>query len=638
MAVLGSLVAEAGDAPDRDDRALLALYHFNAGAPLQAARHLVDCHRIWPDDAEILKNIGVCYSRGGAYREARSWLLKAVELDAQDANLHDALADVFDRLNQPAAALEHGARALLLKDAAAPAVVHVARQRAVPVFDATRPERNIIAFSLWGTAERYLDGAVTNARLAPHLYPGWRCRFYVDDTVPDRTVGALLAAGADVIKMPAQRRHFEGLFWRFRAAFDPDLDRFLIRDADSVISLREKRAVDDWLQSAARFHVMRDHVKHTDLILAGLWGGVAGALPDLTHRFSGYLDAATKNANCDQLFLRREVWPIARKSVLIHDSCYSVLGARPFPAGADTPADRHVGQDASVHARPAAGRLTGQRDGPSAFSPRRRFVFTVSAGRTGTAYLTELLRTNRPDWECHHERTGFDRMGVHNPDASTFMLFNSLGNVADVREFWRRKCALIRNGPGDGYIEVSHFLSKAGLIENLDCLGSDAEIDLIDLRRDLFRTAWSYANRFDFANNGFTWLFALDPAYPRRIVDPSSFIRHGMFGRCIWYVQEMFARAEYYRRLLHDRTNVTMYTVDLEDLTDAKGARAFLEGTGLKDPDTPYHPLPDKANQTRSWPLGEDAETDVKNLVERLRIDPATAAEEFIHSGARLDR
>jgi hypothetical protein len=52
-----------------------------------------------------------------------------------------------------------------------------------------------------------------------------------------------------------------------------------VRDADSVLNLRERLAVDDWLASGRWFHIMRDWWSHTDLVLAGMWGGVAGVLP-----------------------------------------------------------------------------------------------------------------------------------------------------------------------------------------------------------------------------------------------------------------------------------------------------------------------------------------------------------------------
>lgn len=56
-------------------------------------------------------------------------------------------------------------------------------------------------------------------------------------------------------------------------------------------------------------------------------------------------------------------------------------------------------------------------------------------------------------------------------------------------------------------------------------------------------------NRFEFANFGFTWLFALDPRYPNTIVKAEPFMQHGPAGTSLWYVHEVFARAEYYARL-----------------------------------------------------------------------------------------
>ena len=56
------------------------------------------------------------------------------------------------------------------------------------------------------------------------------------------------------------------------------------------------------------------------------------------------------------------------------------------------------------------------------------------------------------------------------------------------------------------HAEISHFLCKAGLIENLPLVGGKAKVELIALKREPFKIAWSFANRFNFLNYGFTWL------------------------------------------------------------------------------------------------------------------------------------
>jgi len=44
--------------------------------------------------------------------------------------------------------------------------------------------KKIISFSLWGKKPFYTQGAIENVKLQPKIYPGWTCRFYVDESVP----------------------------------------------------------------------------------------------------------------------------------------------------------------------------------------------------------------------------------------------------------------------------------------------------------------------------------------------------------------------------------------------------------------------------------------------------------------------
>lgn len=87
-------------------------------------------------------------------------------------------------------------------------------------------------------------------------------------------------------------------------AEDPTVGRFLARDCDSVVNARERAAVDERLRSPAWFHAMRDFPSHTDLLLAGMWGGVAGVLPPLARLLEGFtFDPLTQSRTADQRFL-----------------------------------------------------------------------------------------------------------------------------------------------------------------------------------------------------------------------------------------------------------------------------------------------------------------------------------------------
>lgn len=265
----------------------------------------------------------------------------------------------------------------------------------------------------------------------------------------------------------------------------------------------------------------------------------------------------------------------------------------------------------------------------------RQFIFPISTGRSGTAYLTDLLRLNLPqDAQVHHERTGFTAMGIDSPDASHFMRFNSIGVDPRVKAFWTQKNRRILNTKVPVYAEISHLLIKAGLIENVDALAQAGRVDLIILTRDTFKILWSFVNRFDFANSGFTWLFYLDPRYPNLILDPKVFTPHGVPGHALWYIHEMWTRAAYYRLLLAGRPNIRLHTVDLSQITRPEGAAALLNDLG--------HPvtkltLPPRVNANKAEHFGKDMQTKCDALVRKFQIAHDRLAREYFDAGRRLD-
>lgn len=635
------LVELAGDEAQRSDWAFLGLYHFAAGAELRCAEIMEEALQRFPDSSDFLNNAVVGFLRARQPERAEPYLERALEREPDSPMLHDAAARLYFDSGRIELSVHHGARALELKDEEA-AQVDISSHAvcSVPVlpFDGSRPERNIIAFSVWGRDERYLQGALKNAELAPHIYPGWTCRFYCDDTVPSRTLAALCAAGAEVRLMPSQTRLYEGLFWRFLVAFDDTVERYLVRDADSIVSVRERLAVENWMSSSRHFHVLRDFYTHTDPMLAGLWGGVRGAVPTaLKDQMQRYLDDPTKTANADQKYLREQVWPFARTSVVIHDSKFKVLGARPYPGRGIITRDEmhlsHIGSNAHLlkeaPARPPSGQM-----GVQPLSRRERCIFTIAPGRTGTAFVTELLRANVPDAEVHHERMGADQFGLQSPDISHMMRFNIEGNVHDIHQFWRRKAALIGSGAEPVYAEISHLLAKAGLMENIGLICKDTRVDIILLRRDMAKTVESFVARGDFINTGLAWAFLLDWNYPRRVIDPAPFKDHDMVGRAYWYVAEMFARGEFYRQRLSGLANLHFHLAELDDVSTQDGAERFMGALGLDLPDTGLT-LP-SAQNSRTLNLFPQVSQTVSDLVDTLAIDPIAEASAFQSKGGWL--
>ena len=264
-----------------------------------------------------------------------------------------------------------------------------------------------------------------------------------------------------------------------------------------------------------------------------------------------------------------------------------------------------------------------------------RFVFTITTGRSGSAYLAELLETNLEDAAVFHERTGWLNFGVVTPDLSDFTVFNSVGNVEKVQAFWRRKLARDLAGPRRVHAEASHLLAKAGLIENLGLLTEKgATVEIVVLQRDVLATLWSFYNRFDFVNNGLAWAFYLDIAYPNVIVDSAPFRSQGVAGRALWYIIEMRARAAYYRHLMADRAGIRFHGVDLGDIAAPAGAQALFDAMEL----APARPVscPPPRNETAQNFFGEREKEALARLVARFAFDEEELGLSYYRSGRRL--
>lgn len=341
-------------AKDRRMSLQLAYYLFLLKDYRSAAAVLEDQARRHPDDLDIVQNLTVLYLNTGRLEKALACAQATLRLKPDHAGAYDSLARCLHELGRDAEAAAAGAQALTLKENACTLFRDEADwhlpQGDARVFARLGNKRDTIAFSLWGDHPRYLRGALRNVLLAPDLYPGWVCRFYVDASVPPEFIRLIERLGGEIVPQSAGQTLRKKLCWRFQVADDPTVGHFLVRDADSVFSVRELLAVSAWLASGAWFHCMRDWWTHTDPVLAGMWGGVAGVLPPLHRLLATYQPSLAETPNVDQWFLRERVWRYMRQSCLIHDRCFRSPGAVPFP-GPIPDGNFHVGQN-EFSARP----------------------------------------------------------------------------------------------------------------------------------------------------------------------------------------------------------------------------------------------------------------------------------------------
>jgi len=191
--------------------------------------------------------------------------------------------------------------------------------------------KKIISFSLWGDNPKYTIGAIRNAELSKEIYPDWICRFYVGRSTPKNIINKLESFdNTEVIIMDVDG-DWTGMFWRFYAASDVNVDVCIIRDCDSRVNFRERDAVNEWLESNKGFHIMRDHPYHLTEILGGMWGSKKGVIANIKKEIDDYVKGNFWQV--DQNFLREKIYPLVKDNCLVHDEYHSYdIDKRPFPS------------------------------------------------------------------------------------------------------------------------------------------------------------------------------------------------------------------------------------------------------------------------------------------------------------------
>ena len=325
-----------------------------------------------PGNMTILGDYALCLMRTRQYEAAYRVYRQIDDAPASQrarasSTWLDGLAEVCGWLGRSDELRKYGLRSLTEADALCRQGERWPLPTTPPRFDPNTRNRNIISYSLFGALPRYCETAIMNALVARELYPAWTCRFYLEASVPEHVQRRLRDAGAEIVAMDQDNcRAIPATLWRFFVMDDPDVDRYIVRDADSLLSEREVAAVDEWLASDRLFHHMRDYFTHTELLLAGLWGGCARVTPPVAPLITAFLASYQGAARfTDQQFLRTVLWPTVRESILNHDELFGFHDAHPFPSH---PPIRwrtdqfHVGSNAGYS---AIGGPSSQPDGAS---------------------------------------------------------------------------------------------------------------------------------------------------------------------------------------------------------------------------------------------------------------------------------
>jgi hypothetical protein len=199
-----------------------------------------------------------------------------------------------------------------------------------------------ISYSLWGDNKVYTYGIVESVLNNRRLLPEWTTRVHHNDTVPSNILEWLKAQeDVQLVRHEGSECKASNMFWRFEDLFLKDAV-VLIRDADSRVSVREVRMVNEWLASDKDFHIIRDHQGHRVPILGGTMGcrnncleyiGRPTGLRDVNapplefqeglsfmREFVARVPPSRDMYNLDQIFLYHYVYPQVATRAMIHAS------------------------------------------------------------------------------------------------------------------------------------------------------------------------------------------------------------------------------------------------------------------------------------------------------------------------------
>lgn len=202
---------------------------------------------------------------------------------------------------------------------------------------------NCISYSIFGYNHQYencfdlrayIRGLGINIRMAEVLYPGWKVCVTIDSITANSPYGDYFDKLSEDKKIGLAifepKPLCEMMLWRLLPIFELKggknilYERVIMRDADSLLTYRERQAVAYWEQGPKMAHAITDSVSHTVALMGGMTGFMSGpfmdrmgvrSFPDLLNLAQG-IDFNRKGS--DQTFLNLHVLPKVSDSITEH--------------------------------------------------------------------------------------------------------------------------------------------------------------------------------------------------------------------------------------------------------------------------------------------------------------------------------
>jgi hypothetical protein len=221
-----------------------------------------------------------------------------------------------------------------------------------------------------------------------------------------------------------------------------------------------------------------------------------------------------------------------------------------------------------------------------------KYIFSINAGRSGSAYLTALLARAANAVSIHE---GFPIM-----NGTAMQKFNE-GDTLELAALMPLKVREIRKKTHKSqkiYCETNHSYIKGWGYLVPDAFIPQEDIGVIVLRRDLDQVAYSLLRLHNVPGAsewGRTWFLA--PNAARNLTRPAA--HAGPYDLCRWYGEEIHRRAEDYKRRF---PGITYLECDLEQLNDYDYVLHMFRTFGLEPTPELKEVCGSALNTRNEWP------------------------------------
>tara|TARA_E500000178_G_scaffold346437_1_gene398064 strand:+ start:807 stop:2885 length:2079 start_codon:yes stop_codon:yes gene_type:complete len=137
--------------------------------------------------------------------------------------------------------------------------------------------KKVISFALYNNKDIYNYGILLNYELKKLIYKDWIIQLYIDETINNKLLDYLKTLDIEIFKI---KSNIPPMFYRFFPLCNNSVEYFISRDLDSLINFREKKMVEEWIDSGKNLHLIHEvYPGHRHIIMGGMFGFKKNIIP-----------------------------------------------------------------------------------------------------------------------------------------------------------------------------------------------------------------------------------------------------------------------------------------------------------------------------------------------------------------------